>query len=31
MYGSNFLVNIMKHMKMDHKMSNAPKFTEKKR
>ena len=28
---SNFLVNIKKHMKADHRMSNAHKFLEKKR
>ena len=31
MYGSKFLVNIKKHMKADHRMSNAHKFLEKKR
>ena len=31
MFGSNFLVNIKKHMKGDRRMSNSNRFAEKKR
>ena len=31
MFGSNFLVNIKKHVKGDRRMSNSNRFAEKKR